>query len=367
MSNTLRLGLQRGAIILAIALGTTGVIYAQVAGTQIYTFLKQAPSARLAALGGSNVSIYDGDPFFAFQNPAILDSASHGRLSLSFVDYLADINYGTASYAHAVKNVGIFHGGIQYQNYGTFTEADEFGTKLGTFSASDLAIIAGASRSFGKLRLGANLKAVQSSIQRLSAWGLTADFGGLYYHPKLELGVGVSLRNFGFQLNQFLPGGGRASVPFEIQVGVTKRIPHTPMRFSITGTNLQQPSLIYVNPNAPVEYDLAGNVVPKKSVTADNIFRHLIFGVEFLLSKHFHIRLAYNHQRRAELKTINQNFTLGGFSFGLGLRINRFFLDYGYANYHAIGGVHQFSLATEFSRWKKKAKPIPAPETPATP
>ncbi|MCS7073935.1 MAG: penicillin-binding protein, partial [Bacteroidia bacterium] len=173
-------------------------------------------------------------------------------------------------------------------------------------------------------------------------------------NPKLELGVGLVLKNIGLQITKYTPTGDRESLPFEIQAGITKKLPKAPLRLSLTLTNLQQPNLIYSNPYIPPPVDINGNPLPAKSTIADNVLSHIIFGTEILISRNFHLRAAYNHQRRNELKSINQSVGLTGFSFGFGLRVYRFGLDYAFSRYHVAGNVHHFSISTSLSDFSKK-------------
>ena len=51
------------------------------AGRGVYAFLDLPTSSRMAALGGSNVSVFDHDVNFVFQNPALLSSMKRGNLT----------------------------------------------------------------------------------------------------------------------------------------------------------------------------------------------------------------------------------------------------------------------------------------------
>jgi len=72
--------------------------------------------------------------------------------------------------------------------------------------------------------------------------------------------------------------------------------------------------------------------------------RHIVFGFEILPSENFIIRAGYNYQRRQELK-FNERAAMVGLSAGFGLKIKRFRLDYGIAQYHLAGSSNLFSLA----------------------
>ena len=106
---------------------------AQLGGSGAYSFLKLPPSARVEALGGTNVSIFDNDPAMAFEAPSLLNEAMHNQATVDFNSYFAGIGYGTVGYARSYAGIGNFFAGIQYVHYGTFTAANEQGEKTGPF------------------------------------------------------------------------------------------------------------------------------------------------------------------------------------------------------------------------------------------
>jgi len=72
-------------------------------------------------------------------------------------------------------------------------------------------------------------------------------------------------------------------------------------------------------------------------------------GVEFLPSSSFYISGAYNYQRRKELALQDAPGSVG-FSFGAGIRLNRFSIGYGWASYHAVGGSNHFSFLVNLAK-----------------
>lgn len=327
--------------------------YAQIGGQHAYDFLNLTPPARIAALGGVNISTMDNDVTLAWQNPALLNDSMHQHLSLSAVNYFADIVFGYAAYSHTFENVGSFHTGIQYVGYGEFKEADEYGNITGTFGANDLAWTIGFARNIGRFRYGTNLKLINSNIAGFNSFAMAVDLGGSYRSADQLFSAGVVMKNLGLQLSKYTPTGEREPLPFEIQAGVSYKLKYMPMRFSATVTNLEHPKLVYVDPNPEPVFDLSGELIEPKKQIADKIFRHFVFGTEFLLGKNIRLRAAYNHMRRQELRSEGRS-GLSGISFGLGVRVYRFYFDFGYVNYHAIGGATHFSLASNIGSWKKK-------------
>lgn len=346
---------RRYLLFLLLAVGSFGCVRAQIGGRHVYDFLNLAPNARVAALGGVNLTTFDHDLNFAYMNPALVNDSMHQQVSLSVVNYLSDITYGYAGYAHSWEGIGDFHGGVQYLSYGKMSAADEFGNITGQFGAKDVAIIVGGARQIDQFRAGVNLKVINSSISGYrSYWAMGMDLGGLYVSKSQRFTAAMSFRNMGFNLTRYnLPEDLRAPLPLDVQMGISAKLQHMPLRFSATVTNLVHPSLVYVDPNPVVEYDLSGNPIEPKKNVADKIFRHFVFGGEFLITRNFNLRAGYNHLRRAELRSANRG-GVSGFSFGGGIKISKFRLDYAYSSFHAIGGTSSFTISSNIGSFKKK-------------
>ncbi|MEL6674235.1 MAG: type IX secretion system protein PorQ [Bacteroidota bacterium] len=318
---------------------------AQIGGQHVYEFLNLSPSARIVSLGGVNISTMDDDVNFGVQNPALVSDSMHQRMSLSFSSYLAGIKYGYAGYSHTFEGIGSFHSGIQYINSGSMRGADEFGNLTGEFSASELAWYLGISRAWRQFRYGANLKFISSTLgPGYSSVGMALDLGGSYQSKSKLFSAGMVIRNIGTQFTTYT-GAPREGLPFEVLLGVSNKLKYMPLRFSITLTNLEQPRLIFIDPDAPVELDLSGNPIEPRNQTADQIFRHGVFSAEFLLGKSLRLRAGYNHLRRQELRSENRA-GMTGFSMGIGIRASRFAFDYGFSSFGLNGRLfaHQFSL-----------------------
>lgn len=340
-------------LILGLVFCLPMLLTAQVGGQNVYDFLNLTPAARTAALGGTNITTFDHDANMAYQNPALVNDSMHQQVSLSIVNFLGGITYGYAGYAHSVEDIADFHGGIQYVNYGKMIEADVFGNQIGNFNANDIALVVGASREVDAFRLGANLKFINSSISGFQSHSAMAlDLGGLYVSDNQRFTAAMTFKNMGFNLTQWNNTTERTDLPFDIQLGISQRLEHMPLRFSVVIHDINRPNLIFYDKDAPIEFDLSGEAIENKFPFFDNLFRHFIFGTEFLLSKNFNLRAGYNHMRRQELRAENRA-GISGFSFGAGIKISHFRLDYGLASFHAVGPTHHFSVSTNLSSWKK--------------
>lgn len=319
--------------------------YTQTGGTGTYKFLELPNSARIASLGGKNVSLADGDLNMAYHNPATLAPEMDRNIVLNGVSYFANTGFGYASFAKEFDSIGTFAIGIQYIDYGTFNGYDKYNVSTGVFFAKDYALSFIYSKSITKsLRLGISVKPIYSSYERYSSYGLASDIGAVYISDDNLTSAGVTLKNIGFQITSYT-GNYREPLPFEFLLGVSKKLEHAPFRFSITAHSLQQYDLLYTTED-DTEEDPFYPSTQKPSKTekfADNFFRHIIAGLEFLPSKSLYVSVAYNYQRRKELGLKDSPGSVG-FSFGGGIRLKKFGVSYGRSKYHVAGASNHFSI-----------------------
>ncbi len=321
----------------------------QVGGSSTYDFLDLTNSARVAALGGKNITLNDSDLNMPFHNPALLTPQMDRNLVLNYVLYFADINYGYVSYALDKGQIGTFALGLHYINYGSFDAADATGVITGKFYASEYALNIIYSRPINSyFRWGVNLKPIYSSLESYISYGFAVDLGITYTSEDKLTTFAAVARNMGTQLYSYT--GNFEPLPFEVLLGVTHKLQYAPFRFSITAHNLQKYQLRYDTPIQDSSlYGTDVNQQSKFSQFTDNLFRHIIAGVEFLPSKSFYISFAYNYQRRAEMELEDYTGAVG-LSYGVGLRLRKFSFCYGVAKYHAAGSSNHFSFTLNLAQ-----------------
>src|SRR5690349_640464 len=113
---------------------------AQIGGRHTFDFLDLPAGARLAALGGVNLSSPSSDATMMQANPALLQTGMQKHLALSYSDYLADISLSSVFYAIDHARYGQWGAGVQYLSYGDFTQTDPTGQATGTFSVHDYVV-----------------------------------------------------------------------------------------------------------------------------------------------------------------------------------------------------------------------------------
>jgi hypothetical protein len=334
--------------------------YTQIGGSNTYEFLNIPVSARIGGLGGSVIAVYDNDPTLAFTNPSLLNSEMNGMLSLSYLNYFTDINHGYVSYVKDFKKAGTFSAGIRYIDYGEFLETDEGGNELGTnFSAAEYAFVLGwGKRIDSSFTIGANLKPIYSNLYIYNSFGIAIDLSGTYYNKSKEFTAAIVVKNIGTQVNTYVEGAEKEPLPFEIQVGISKKLKYVPFRLSVDFNHLENWNLSYNDSlvetnNNNVLTDEEKNERNKTSLLSESL-RHIVIGGEFVPSKSFMLRFGFNVKRRSELAVDNKP-GLVGFSWGVGFRIKKFHISYGSARYHLAGSSNHFTISTNLSEYYRKS------------
>lgn len=340
---------------------------AQIGGTNTYEFLNIPISARVAALGGSVIAVYDNDPTLSLGNPSLLNAEMNGMVTFSYLNYFADINHGYVSYVKDFKKAGTFSAGIRYLDYGTFLETDEGGNELGNFTAAEYAFVLGWGKQIdSSFSVGANLKPIYSSLYVYNSAGIALDFSGTYYNKSNGFTASLVLKNMGAQLSPYVEGGEKEPIPFEVQGGISKKFKHMPFRLSVDAIHLQNwnlsynDSILFTNNNEALT-DEEKKERNKTGIISET-FRHIVLGGEFVPSKSFMLRFGFSFKRRAELAH-EVKPGLIGFSWGVGFRIKKFHISYGSAKYHLAGPSNHFTVTTNLSEYyRKNVAPKPPKE-----
>ena len=319
-----------------------------------FAFLKATNSARVAALGGLPLPIFDGDIQTSVFNPATIGTEMHHRMGLSYVDYFTDINFGTAQYARSFDQLGSFAATVQFHNYGDFQETTESGLATGTsFTGSDYAVQLGWGRRLTPhWSIGASIKYAGLQYEQYAAGALAVDVAGAY---RSEAGWLFSLtaRNIGTQLfNQF--DVRRVRLPFEMDFGVSKHLDHLPLTLMFWYDDLQQWNKLYDDP-----LDLEGNVDPftgevqQESAVAHfakNVGCHVVVAGELSLGKNLMLRAAYNYGQRHAMDVPSER-TLVGFSAGFAVKVKMFQLSYARARSNINASPNYLTLTMDLNQF----------------
>ena len=170
---------------------------------------------------------------------------------------------------------------------------------------------------------------------------MATDLGLNYYDPDHDMSLSLVLKNLGGQIKRFDNAYDR--LPFDIQLGWMQRLGSSPFQLSITAWHLNKWNLPY--------YDMEDNgseIRVLKQSFISNLFRHLVFGLQYAPSDKFYIALGYNYKTRTDMSTYNRNI-LSGFSIGAGLKVKSFALGVAYAQPHKSGSSIMLNLSTNLN------------------
>lgn len=331
---------------------------AQIGGDHTYQFLNLPNSARVTGMGGNFLAIKDNDITLTLANPSLITPEMHNNLAVSYVNYFTGLNYGFVMYSRTFGKTGSFVGSFQFIDYGKFIEADPSGNTYGEFGASEYALNVGWARKLTPVFfIGANAKLIYSQLESYRSFGIAVDVAGTYAAANESFTASLIARNIGAQIVTYRADH-REPLPFELQIGMSQKLRHIPVRFSQLFTHLEKWDLTYTDPTDPDNQKdpITGETKEPSGVGkfADQLMRHIVLGAEVTIAKVFSVRLGYNYQRRQELKLYTKP-ALAGFSLGFGLRVKMFDISYTRAIYQAGSpNPNYFTLSVNLQQFSKK-------------
>ena len=275
-----------------------------------YNFLRLPVSAHVAALGGNNITITDYDPTMIFHNPAMLGGVSDKSLNLNYMTYMEGTMVGSASFVRAWGDRGTWGVSASYMDYGSMRQTTADNIQTGEFSAKDIMLGGSVAYSLSTLFTGGiTAKIISSSIAGYNSMAVAVDLGINYFDEAQGLSLSAVARNLGGQIDAY--DEDFEKIPFDLQVGISKKMAMAPLRFSATLNNLH-------------DWD-------------DSFIHHLAIGADIFLSDNIYIAGGYNFRRNKEMRISDgegESSHGAGLSFGGGVQLERFKLNVAYAKYH---------------------------------
>lgn len=287
-----------------------------------FPILSAGMGARATALGESFTAV--ADDFSALQyNPAGLSQVVHDQLFLIHNAYLADGFYEDLGGTYSLGESGTLAYDLDYLNYGSIQKRDAFGNLLGTYTPYDMGF--GAALGFNlqkNLSIGFGSRWIRQDIDGSVHMGLMWE-AGLLEKPDEHLSFGLNLRNAGVE-------SGGYSLPTELLVGAALRMP--------LAARDSQSLLVALGGDLGF---MGGNRVGA--------------GVEYGIEKKYFLRGGY------QLDLFDApSSSLNGLSFGGGVALGPFQLDYSFSFMGDLGNLQRFSLGYTFPGTPKpKATPVP--------
>lgn len=346
--------MKKTALLISIICGLQAI--AQTGGLGTYRYLSVHPHARIAALGGTAISIRENDIGLAAQNPALMNKSMHNQVAFSHAFLFADIQTGYIAHARQYEKAGTFGAGLQYVSYGNFERTAANGESLGTFTAGEYALSFAYAKELNEhFTIGSQAKLLYSSLAEFNSYGVAIDLGILYHNEEKLFTAAATLSNYGRQLRGF-HNNLQEDLPTTLNLAVTKKLKNAPFRFTLTGKQLNTPGrLLYQNPNRPdTQRDLeTGQPILRNYHFGQHFISHINISTEILFGKNFYIATGYNYLRRWEMG-LRDFAGAAGFSWGFGLKVKRFQLAYGNNSFFTGNATDHLALLININDFKKK-------------
>ncbi len=262
-------------------------------------------------VGATHVQMFQGDTYDAI---SIAIPLGHKRSKERREMFTRNGNWNTTAVYGRDHKRGVIAFGVTRLGQSSLEGRGADRAPTGSFDASDMAFTAAyARRIAGGLHGGIAVKRIESRIANASAGATAVDMGTLYrFQGYRDLSLGVSVRNLGSGL-KFADEA--SQLPLTFSAGAA----FEPIkRLLVSGEVSHRP---YAN---------------RSSIS---------LGTEFAILPALALRAGYLHHELAKDET---SPLIGSFGGGIGLRWNKFTLDYSLAPYGALGSIQSASLKARF-------------------
>ena len=310
------------------------ILGGQRSGTSVFSFLNIGVSARAIGMGESVVALSQ-DAASIYYNPAIIAQFEKTEISISQIQWPAEINYDYFSIGHKIygrHNIGLSGGILHMKPMEETTEYYPDGTgNYFTYQDRFLALTYGTKMT-SRFSFGITLKHVSENLAENNMEALLLDVGTFYHTGYKTLRFCASLSHFG---SQILPNG-----------SYKKRIID-----KASGQEIIEKAN-YLEFSPPTIFRVGGAIEPLRTelhhVTFSIQLNHpvdnaeyIVTGLEYFLKKILYFRTGFKFNKNEE------NFTFGiGLVYPIGPVNLR--TDYGYANFKHLSDPKRFSIGFSF-------------------
>ena len=272
-------------------------------------FLNIGVGGRALGMAGAYTALAD-DANSLYWNPAGLSRVEKREFTASHAEMFESTRHDFLAYAHPTAQ-GTFAAGLTYLSQAALDGRDGLGRRTADYGASDAALSLGYARKFELFDFGVSLKYLRSHIASTEAQGAAADVGVKRAFDRVS--VGAALRNLG-------PGlkfqDQRNDLPLRLAAGAA---------YKLGGGHAAAAELV----NGP------------RGAGTD-----ASFGGEYQAFKSLFVRAGYTTQTAI---TGGSGFDAArGLTMGLGLRNEKWSLDYAVLPSGELGRSHRFSFG---ARW----------------
>lgn len=308
-------------------------------GSSVYNFMKLPASPLLTASGGVNVSWKANDPGLAVNNPALLTPELNSALGLAFNSFIGGIKtYNLSGVTEAKQWQTVFGGSVYFVDYGSIPQTDAAGNRSGDFHPVDYAVQLSAGRQYlDRWHYGATVKLIGSRFGQYRSSAIAVDVGVHYSDTANKIDAAVVARNMGAQLSTY--AGEQEDLPFDLEIGITKRLAKAPFGFSFTAQHLQHFDILYSDTAFNNE-----NQFTQNHHFVSKLLNHVVVAAHIYIGANLDATVGYNQLRRSELNIGASGNGLNGFSMGLRIKFSKLQVIYAHTNYQRNIAYNQFGL-----------------------
>jgi hypothetical protein len=327
-----------GAVVFSLVLwGTAGADEVSNVGTAGAQWLKIGVGARSVAMGNSG-TVVANDATGLYWNPATVAALKQKNISFCHIDWIADISYDFMALTLPLTDASTlgFSLGVLSMGKMDVTTLDEPDGTGDTFGAG--AFSAGVSYSkylTDRFLAGMTVKYIREQIWDLQSSAIAVDIGTLYWTGFRSLRFGMSLSNFGTDL-QF------HGSQLDYAADVDNDIYTTDIDTELKATSYPLPLIMRVG----VAYDLTYSPVGRVTLATDAMFssdqkERAVSGVEYAYNDFIYARAGY------KLRTDEAGLTAGiGLKLPIGL--SNLNVDYAWADMGRLCNAHRISAGIRF-------------------
>ncbi len=296
-------------------------------GTTSFQFLKVMPDARSTAMGEAFTAVANNSEA-VFWNPAAIAKVTGFDVSLSYLDWLLDMNHQSFSFAYTMSGIGTI--GILgiITNVGDIkeTRVDHLyrDQTTGTYNPGLTGrIVSPGAQVFGvsfaryvtdKFAFGFTVKYAREDLVEYAASALIFDGGFVYRTGFRSLELASSIRHFGPEV-KFLKDGESYPLPQTLTIGVSGYLISPENSFFLQS---KEHKLL-------LAYDM---------VEARDYGQQYHMGVEYSMRDMLYLRGGYKF-----------NYDEEGLTLGFGFNIFNTRIDYSYGDFgESLDAVHRFSI-----------------------
>ncbi|MFL5808788.1 MAG: hypothetical protein ACJ749_04655, partial [Flavisolibacter sp.] len=150
-------------------------------------------------------------------------------------------------------------------------------------------------------------------------------------------------KNMGGQLKTY--AGEFEDLPFDFQLGITKRLAGAPLGFSFTAQQLHHFNISYNDTAFNNE-----NGIVSENKFFNKLMNHFVIATHIYLGNNLEATIGYNHLRRSELNIASAANGLNGFSMGLRVKFSKLQVMYARSNYQRNIAYNQFGLTVQLNQ-----------------